>query len=129
MEQRRTWRDDTRSPNAASENVLVISSIGYGAVEEPVGKRSVIDVQLAGDLAQLDEIVVTGYSTLMKKDVASSIAVVDVDDMKKIAASNFAEQLQGKVAGVQVSTSGGPGSLNMCVLGGLGSLTIMSRCM
>ena len=104
------------------ESTLVISSIGNKTVEEQVGRRSVIDVQLAGDFTQLGEIVVTGYSTLMKKDVASSISVVDVEDMKKIAASNFADQLQGKVAGVQVSTSGDPGSLQYVRIRGIGTI-------
>ena len=108
--------------NSDAQTILVISAIGYRTVEELIGQRGVIDVQLAGDFTQLEEIVVTGYSTLMKKDVASSIAVVDVDDMKKIAASNIGDQLQGKIAGVQVSTSGGPGAFQYVRIRGIGTI-------
>jgi TonB-dependent SusC/RagA subfamily outer membrane receptor len=104
------------------ERVLVISFVGYKSEEIVVGLRTEVDVQMTSDLTELEEIVVTGYSTIRKSDVASSIAVVDVDDMKKIAASNFAEQLQGKVAGVQVSTSGGPGSLQYVRIRGIGTI-------
>jgi TonB-linked SusC/RagA family outer membrane protein len=106
----------------ASEKVLFISSIGYTSIEEPVGQRAVVDVQLAGDITQLQEIVVTGYSTIMKKDIASSISVVDVNDMKKVASSNFAEQLQGKVAGVQIATSNDPGSFQYVRVRGIGTI-------
>ncbi|HEY5916895.1 MAG TPA: TonB-dependent receptor plug domain-containing protein, partial [Chryseolinea sp.] len=108
--------------NADGQAILVITSIGYKTVEEVIGQRGVIDVQLAGDITQLNEIVVTGYSSLMKKDVASSIAVVDVDDMKKMAASNIGDQLQGKIAGVQVSTSGGPGAFQYVRIRGIGTI-------
>jgi TonB-linked SusC/RagA family outer membrane protein len=108
--------------NSDPQAILVISAIGYKTIEELIGERGAIDVQLAGDFTQLNEIVVTGYSTLMKKDVASSIAVVDVDDMKKIAASNIGDQLQGKIAGVQVSTSGGPGAFQYVRIRGIGTI-------
>jgi TonB-linked SusC/RagA family outer membrane protein len=105
-----------------TDPILVISSIGFDTQELQISQRSIIDVQLKGNVVQLDEVVVTGYSTMMKKNVSSSIAVVDVNDMKKIAASNIGDQLQGKIAGVQVSTSGGPGSLQYVRIRGIGTI-------
>jgi len=103
-------------------DVLIISAVGFDTQEISVGQRTVIDVELLSNLTELDEVVVTGYSTLAKKDISSSIAVVDVDDMKKIAASNIGDQLQGKVAGVQVSTSGDPGSFQYVRVRGIGTI-------
>jgi len=102
--------------------ILVISFVGYEAQEIVVGQQTKIDVQLSQNITELNEIVVTGYSALMKKDIASSIAVVDVKDMNKIASSNFADQLQGKVAGVQIATSGEPGSFQYVRVRGIGSI-------
>ncbi len=108
--------------NPGTGAVLVISFIGYDSQEIIVGQQTKIDVQLNPNLTELQEVVVTGYSTLMKKDIASSIAVVDVKDMNKIASSNFADQLQGKVAGVQIATSGEPGSFQYVRVRGIGSI-------
>ena len=110
------------SVNNATNPVLVISVVGFESQEITIGTRSIIDVQLNPNLTQLDELVVTGYSTMAKKDLSSSIAVVDVDDMKKIAASNFADQLQGKVAGVQIATSNDPGSFQYVRVRGIGTI-------
>jgi len=102
--------------------VLVISFIGYDPQEIIVGQQTKIDVQLNPNITELQEIVVTGYSSLMKKDISSSIAVVDVKDMNKIASSNFADQLQGKVAGVQIATTGEPGAFQYVRIRGIGSI-------
>ncbi|HMG88579.1 MAG TPA: TonB-dependent receptor [Chryseolinea sp.] len=102
--------------------VLLFSFIGYEPQEIAVRQQTKIDVQLNPNITELQEIVVTGYSSLMKKDIASSIAVVDVKDMNKIAASNFADQLQGKVAGVQIATSGEPGAFQYVRVRGIGSI-------
>src|SRR5688572_16851681 len=102
------------------ESVLVISGIGYKPVEELVSQRTLIDVRLEEDITQLEEVVVTGYSTIAKKDISSSISVVDVEDMKKYASSNFAEQLLGKVPGVQVTTTSDPGSSQSIRIRGIG---------
>ncbi len=101
---------------------LVFSFIGFRRMEVEIGERSVVDISLELDITELSEIVVTGYSSINKKDIASSISVVDVDEMKKIASSNFADQLQGKVAGVQISTSGSPGAVQYVRIRGIGTI-------
>ncbi len=108
--------------NLATGPVLVISFIGYDPQEIIVGGQTKIDVQLNPNITELQEVVVTGYSSLMKKDISSSIAVVDVKEMNKIASSNFADQLQGKVAGVQIATTGEPGAFQYVRIRGIGSI-------
>jgi len=107
---------------STADIILVFSSVGYIIQELSLGTSTTLDVQLLPSTTFLEEIVITGYSTLNKKDLASSITAVDTKEMTKIAASNFAEQLQGKVAGVQIATSGDPGSFQYVRIRGIGSI-------
>lgn len=109
-------------PAGQTQAVLVFSFIGYGTQEIIVGSQSVVDVSMSLDTQTLSELVVTGYATQQKKDITGSIAVVDIKDMTKIASSNFADQLQGKVAGVQMSTSGDPGASQFVRIRGIGTI-------
>ena len=103
-------------------DVLAFSFVGYASVEKQVGPHTVLNVQMNPDLTELSEVVVTGYSSIQRKDISSSIAVVDVEDMKKYSSSNFAEQLQGKVPGVQITTTSDPGSAQSIRIRGIGSV-------
>jgi TonB-dependent starch-binding outer membrane protein SusC len=105
-----------------NETILIFSFVGYTTIEALAGPRTTLAVEMTPDVTSLNEVVVTGYSSIEKKDLSSSIAVVDVEDMKKIASPNFAEQLQGKVAGVQISTSGDPGSFQYVRIRGIGTI-------
>lgn len=93
------------------EAVLVISFIGYTTQEIPVGNRTQIDVTLASDLKNLNEVVVIGYGTQKRGDVTTAIASVDTKDIEERPILQAAQALQGKAAGVQVTQpSGKPGS-------------------
>ncbi|MCA0364353.1 MAG: SusC/RagA family TonB-linked outer membrane protein [Bacteroidetes bacterium] len=109
---------DVNSPN----DVLVFSFVGYHAQEVTVGAQNVINISLVLDATNLSELVVTGYTSQSRKDISTAVTIVDTKDMKKIAASNFAEQLQGKVAGVTMSTTGDPGSTQFVRIRGIGSI-------
>ena len=106
---------------AKAGDVLVISYTGFTAQTITVGAERDIIVNLEAG-ARLSEVVVTGYSTQSRRDITGSVAVIDTKDMTKIAASNFVEQLQGKVAGVQMSTSGDPGSAAFVRVRGYGTI-------
>src|SRR5690606_5775399 len=75
-----------------------------------VNGRSVIDLVLEEDLAQLEEVVVVGYGTQRKKDITGAVAVVDVKGLKQQPAASPVESLQGKATGVQIINSGAPGA-------------------
>lgn len=107
--------------NAARENTLVFSFVGYLSKEVAVGSQSVVNVSLVSDVTALEEVVVTGYAAQQKRDITGSVAVVDVKEMKKIPSSNIGDQLQGRVAGVQVSTTGDPGSAAFVRIRGIGT--------
>ncbi|SFD17139.1 SusC/RagA family TonB-linked outer membrane protein [Algibacter pectinivorans] len=91
--------------------ILVFSYIGYKTQEISVNSRSKIPVIMVTDNAKLDEVVVIGYGSVEKDKIATSIASIDGEEISKQVASNAAEALQGKAAGVQVLSSGGsPGA-------------------
>jgi len=103
-------------------NTLVFSSVGYKTQEVAVGNQTSINVSLAEDASSLTEVVVTGYAAQQKRDITGSVAIVDVKEMKKIPSSNIADQLQGRIAGVTVSSSGDPGSVAFVRIRGIGSI-------
>lgn len=58
----------------------------------------------------VEEIVVTGYSTVAKKDLTGAVSAVDMEEVTDLPAGNIAQNLQGRVPGVQITTSGNPDS-------------------
>lgn len=90
---------------------LVISYIGYEGREVAVGGQSVINVKLAPAIKQIDQVVVVGYGSQRKRDLTGSVSVVTAADIANRPIVNTGEALQGKAAGVQVtSVSGKPGA-------------------
>lgn len=89
--------------------VLLVSSLGYVSQELVVGKRRMIDVVLAEDVSELDEIVVVGYGTQRKISVVGSQSTMKTDDIK-MPTANLSSAIQGRLAGVvAVQRSGEPG--------------------
>jgi len=105
------------------ESILVFSYIGFHKVEEVVGNRMEINVQLNEDLAALDEVVVVGYGKIKKSDLTGAVSSVKSDDLKNLPVTSFDQALQGKSSGVQISgMSGAPGSSTSILIRGIGSL-------
>jgi len=91
--------------------VLVFSSIGYATQEITVGSQSTINVTMAEDSEFLDEVVVVGYGTMKKSDLAGSSVSMKEEDLKGSIITSLDQSLQGRAAGVTaVQTSGAPGS-------------------
>jgi TonB-linked SusC/RagA family outer membrane protein len=107
---------------APADGTLIFSFVGLATHEEIVGGRARIDVVLQADNLQLEEVVVVGYGSQKVKDLTAPIAVVKGADLAKMATSNAAQALQGKVAGVQVVNSGAPGSSATVKIRGTGSI-------
>lgn len=93
----------------STETILVFSSIGFITEEVVVGDRSVINLKLTPDITELQEIVVTGYTSQRKKDITGAVTVIDAEALNSIKAPSFAQKLAGRATGVTVSTSGQPG--------------------
>lgn len=101
--------------------VLVFSFIGYTAIEQVVGTRSVVDVKMAPDERTLTELVVTGYTIDSRRETTGAIATVDPKDLQVIPTGNVEQALQGRVSGVTVITNGQPGTSSIVRVRGFGA--------
>lgn len=96
------------APKANYPFNIVISLVGYQTVEIEVYEQPIEPLEVTLKTSNLlDEIVVVGYGTQERKNITGSIAKVNVAEVKNIAAGSFDAQLQGKVAGVQISSNTG----------------------
>lgn len=94
---------------AVANAVLVISSIGYITQEVSIANRSQIEISLVADTKSLAEVVVVGYGTQKKADLTGAVSVVDMKELNQQPAAQITNQLQGRVSGVTIQTSGQPG--------------------
>ncbi|MCE6989329.1 TonB-dependent receptor [Dyadobacter sp. CY323] len=101
---------------------LVVSSIGFLTAEVEIANRSQIDVTLQSDVKSLSEVVVTGYSSQSKRDITGAVSTVDAAELTKVAAPNVAQQLQGRVAGVTVTSNNSPGGEATVRIRGFGTI-------
>ncbi len=106
-----TGIDGNYSIKVAENQTLVFSYLGYTTVEEIVGKRTAINVKMNEEATQLGavEIVNIGYGTTTRRDLTGSVAKADLGTMMKSNVTNFDQALNGRIAGVVVTT--GDGSL------------------
>jgi TonB-linked SusC/RagA family outer membrane protein len=118
--------DGSYSIEVPSTATLVISFVGMETQEIPVQGRTVINVSMATSASMLDEVVVVGYGSAKRLDLTGSITTVKAKDLAYQAVSNPAQALQGKVAGVQVTNSGSPGSSPVIRIRGLGTVSSSS---
>lgn len=97
--------------NVSGDATLVVSYIGFKTAEISVNGRSTINVVLEEDLQALDEVVIIGYGATTVKDATGAVAAVTSDDFNVGAIASPEQLIQGKVAGVQISSnSGEPGA-------------------
>lgn len=114
--------DGNFSLSVPSDATLVISFVGYKSTEVSVeGKTDLGTITLVSDIRELDQVVVVGYGTQRKVDLTGSVTVVDTEEMKKVSHSNISTMLQGKAAGVRITTDGQPGADPIVRIRGIGS--------
>lgn len=89
---------------------LVFSSLGFAAQEVDIAGRSVIDVALQPSALQLEELVVVGYTTQRSREVSGSVVSLDSTAIAEAKTATLQEALKGKIAGVNIQSSGMPGS-------------------
>ena len=107
---------------ASPSDTLIFSMLGMATQIIPVTGKSIINVFMLEESKALGEVVVIGYGTVKKSDLTGSVASVKSVDLTKITSLNPEQGLQGKVAGVQVtSTSGAPGAIPTLRIRGVGT--------
>lgn len=94
--------DGNYSLTVNEEAILTISYIGYSTIEVPVNGRNTIDIKMAEDVEQLEEVVVIGYGSVKKSDLTGSVSSLKEEDFGKGVNTNIDQMIQGKSAGVQV---------------------------
>lgn len=106
-----------------NEKILIFSYTGFTSQEIDVQGRPTINIALEEAAELLEEYVVIGYGTVRKSDLTGAVSSVKADDLRKITSNNPAQALQGKVTGVQVTTtSGAPGAGIAVRVRGVGTL-------
>lgn len=119
--------DGKYSINVPNDNaVLTFSMVGHKTVFETVGSRTVIDVNLPANAEVLDAVVVTAMGQSQAKSKLNfGVQELKSDEVLAGQSANFVNSLQGKVAGVRVSTSGGsPNSASQIVIRAISSINI-----
>ena len=103
--------DGKFSLNVKPGATLVVSYIGYLSKEVKIGSQTDYTIMLEEDKQMLDEVVVVGYGTMKKSDLAGATGSMDESKMKGSVITNLDQAFAGRVAGVTaVATSGAPGS-------------------
>lgn len=103
-----------------NNSVLEITYIGFVPQSVTVGNRSIINITLIEDSKSLEEVVVVGYGTVKKSDLTGAVSSIKSEELQKLPMTSLDQGLQGRAAGVQVtSASGAPGGqVNIRVRGG-----------
>jgi TonB-linked SusC/RagA family outer membrane protein len=105
--------------NAAANDILVFTFIGFATQEIPVGNKTTINVSLISESSKLNEVVVVGYGTRSRAKLTSSVAKLDTKVLETGIRSNPAQALAGTIPGLRVATgTGRPGSLPSIILRG-----------
>lgn len=115
--------DGKYSITASNGSVLVFTSIGIKTKEITLGQASTYNVTMEEDNTLLDEVVVVGYGTQKKSDVTGAVVSVSAEDITSRPVNNAVEAMQGKAAGVDISSNERPGQVGSITIRGVRSLT------
>jgi TonB-linked SusC/RagA family outer membrane protein len=102
-----TDADGKYSISAPTGGTLVFTYIGFKEQEAPIGGRSLINVILESDLQVLDEVIVTGFGSQIKRELTGNIARIKMSETADMPVTTFEQALQGKAAGVQINQGSG----------------------
>ena len=118
-----TSAEGTFSVAAPANGTLVISFVGYETQRIPVAGKTRIDVVLVEDSQAIENVVISAFGEVKKKDFTGSIASVSAKELSKMTVASASRALEGQVAGVQsYSSSGQPGDDASIVIRGIGSI-------
>ncbi len=106
----------------SGKSVLVFSSVGFADQEISINDRSTINVSLVSGASVLEDVVVIGYGTVKKKDVTGSVAGINQKEIRSRPVNNALEAMQGKVAGVDITSNERPGTVGNINIRGVRSI-------
>src|SRR6266542_1739159 len=106
---------------AKTGDILIVSYVGYRTKEIKLDNETSLKISLYESIANLDEIIVTGYTSQKIKEITGSVSVVKPKELVAVPAGQVEQMLQGRVAGLTVITSGEPGAQSQVYLHGAGN--------
>ena len=109
-----------------NNGTIQISFVGYKTQDVSVAGKSTVQVTLVEDTEMLDEVVVVGYGVQKKSDVTGALISVDSKKLNARPVANAFEALQGKAAGVDITSSERPGTVGSIRIRGQRSITASS---
>ncbi|MBD3617352.1 MAG: TonB-dependent receptor [Gracilimonas sp.] len=115
--------DGNYNLNVAEGDVLVFSYVGYITQEIPVDGNTEINVELKSQYIEGTELVVVGYGQQRRADITGAISTVTTEDIGDVTVTNFGDAIQGVVPGVNIRSTGAPGSEPSMEIRGLGNFT------
>ncbi|MGB4415760.1 MAG: TonB-dependent receptor [Paludibacter sp.] len=116
------------SISTPQNGTIRISYIGYKSQEIRLTGENFLTIKLEPDAKIIDEVVVVGYSVQKKRDVLGSVSKVDGTEISKIPVASTQQALQGRVAGVNVSTqTGAPGAPVSVRIRGVNSMSLSNE--
>lgn len=119
--------DGNFSIQAAGDDTLVVSYVGFQSQEVAVANQSNISVVLNSN-NELDEVVLIGYGSSTKRDITGSVGVVKSESIEQRVSINPLDNIQGKVAGLNVfNSSGRPGGGMRVTIRGKGSINASNQ--
>jgi TonB-dependent starch-binding outer membrane protein SusC len=109
--------------NVKDDNaILQISSVGFVSQEVKVGSQSAVNLTLSEDVANLSEVIVTGYGTQSKRDITGAVATIQAKDLQAVPATTFAQMMQGRASGLSVVNDATPGGEATIRIRGFGTI-------
>lgn len=102
-----TDMDGNFSIDVNPNQILTISFIGYETKTIPISNQKTLNIVLKENVNELDELVVVSYGTQKKRDLTGSVSKIDADVLESLPVGQFAQKLQGQIAGVQINQSTG----------------------
>lgn len=109
--------------NVSEDAILVFSFVGMLTQEITVGNQTTINVTLAPESIGLDEVIAIGYGVQKKSDVTGATVSVSAEEITSRPVKNAIEAMQGKAAGVDITSNERPGSIGSITVRGVRSLT------
>jgi len=115
--------DGKFSVDAVKGDILEFSYIGMQTQRFEIGDETNINIALSEDAAELDEVLLVGYTSKRKKDIISAVSEIDLEEVKDVPVTDASRLLLGQAPGVNVSqNTGRPGQELNIAIRGIGSL-------
>ncbi|MFI5130907.1 MAG: TonB-dependent receptor [Chitinophagales bacterium] len=114
------------SIDAEVGEILEFSMVGFAPYSMKVGTENSISVGLQPDISNLGELVVIGYGTQKRRTVTGAVSTVNNKTLNELPVLSIQQALQGRVAGLQVTSNGSPGTQAIVRIRGISSISFAS---